>query len=629
MCGIAGFNGEGSESDLKRMVMSIRHRGPDYQGVYHRLNIGLAHARLSILDLSSAANQPFFTADKDYAIVFNGEIYNYLGLKSELEKTGKYQFTTTSDTEVLINLYEEHGEAMLQKIHGMFAFAIYDFKQEKLFIARDRMGKKPLYYSIVNNTFVFASELKAILQHPLTDRQLNIDVLNQYLTFDYVPSPGSIFKNIQKLEPAHYLIFKNGKIETKKEYWSVNFDVKPANLKSTINRFDELLNNAVSKRLMSDVPLGVFLSGGLDSSTIAYYAQKNSAQKIKTFSIGFSEKSYDESDYAELVAKHLGTEHYTETLSAKQSLDLLPEIIEKSDEPFADPSIIPTYFLSKITRQKVTVALGGDGSDELLAGYPTFISEKFASVFQAFPKSFIKVMEAMAGKLPASEKNISFDFKVKQFLNGFESQNQYTHSLWLGSFTPADKQRLLTPGALGQITNGSGLSIIDKLLSTAPPAAHLNQLLYIYYKTYLLDDILVKVDRASMYNSLEVRAPFLDTDVIEFLNSLPLDYKMKGFDGKWILKQLMLDKLPAQIVTRPKKGFGIPVSLWLKDELKDLCNNLLSKDKIEKQGLFNYNYVNKLKEEHQSGRRNHRKLLWNLMIFQLWADAFLPGLTIK
>src|ERR1700722_5360075 len=288
MCGIAGFSGKGSEDDLRRMIASISHRGPDYQGVSLTGNIGLAHARLTIIDLSAEANQPFFTPDKSAAIVFNGEIYNYLSLKEELLKTGKYSFRTTSDTEVLLYLYQEYGEKLLDKINGMFAFGIYDFKKNQMLLAKDRMGKKPLYYSLVNNTLVFASELKAILQHPLATKDMNNDAINEYLTFDYIPTPNSIFKNIHKLEASQYLIFKEGRIITKQAYWHVNFTEKNISLTDATTRLDTLLNNAVSARLMSDVPLRVFLSGGLDSSAVAYYAQKNATSKINTFSIGFS-----------------------------------------------------------------------------------------------------------------------------------------------------------------------------------------------------------------------------------------------------------------------------------------------------------------------------------------------------
>jgi asparagine synthase (glutamine-hydrolysing) len=622
MCGIVGFVGEGNEDVLKLMVQTIKHRGPDYQGVSLIENVGLAHARLSILDLDSRSNQPFFSPDTNYAIVFNGEIYNYLEIKKELLLTGKYKFSTTSDTEVLLYSYIEYGVACLEKIHGMFAFGIYNFNKNELLLARDRMGKKPLYYTHQNNTLVFASELKAIVQHPTVKKELNFNALNEYLTFEYIPTPNSIFKGIHKLEAASYLIYKDGEIKEKNLYWQVSFRTTYISYKDAIEKLDFLMSESVKDRLMSDVPLGVFLSGGIDSSAIAYYAQKRSSQKIKTFSIGFEEKSYDESNYARLLANQLGTDHYEQILNAKQSLDLLPEIAGKLDEPFADPSIIPTYFLSKFTRQYVTVALGGDGSDELLAGYPTFLSERVAPFFHAMPKQFIENFARLAKFLPVSDDNISLDFKISQFLKGFEGKESYTHTLWLGSFTPKMKDLLFSSSAKQEITNGDGLDSIERYRDEIGDLSDFNHLLFSYYKTYLLEDILVKVDRASMFNSLEVRAPFLDTRVVEFISSLPKEYKIKGNNGKRILKDLMRSKIPSNIIDRPKKGFGIPISLWLRNELKDLSEDLLSEDRIRQQGIFDYKYIHRLKKEHQNKTQNHRKLLWNLMMFQLWQESY-------
>lgn len=622
MCGIAGFVGKGDEATLRSMIHSILYRGPDFQDVSLIENAGLAHARLAIIDLNANSNQPFFTPDKKFGMVFNGEIYNYLSVKEELLKTGKYKFLTVSDTEVLLYAYIEYGLDFFKKINGMFALAIYDFNKKELLLARDRMGKKPLYYSVVSNTLIFASELKALLQHPLVTRELNLNALNEYLTFEYVPTPHTIFKNIQKLEASEYLIFRDGAISKKDSYWKVDFQKQNISFEDAVGKLDKLLNDAVSCRLMSDVPLGVFLSGGLDSSTVAYYAQKNSTQKIKTFSVGFDEKSYDESSYANLVAKHLGMEHYQQTLTSKQCLELIPEVLGKLDEPFADPSIIPTYLLSKFTREKVTVALGGDGSDELLAGYPTFISEKFAGLLHSSPAFLIKFVNAISGILPANDKNISFDFKVKQFLKGAGYPRQYTHTLWLGSFTPQLKDKLFTAAAKSMITNSHGMDCIDTYLSEIPDANEFDKLLYSYYKTYLLDDILVKVDRASMYNSLEVRAPFLDVNVVEFLNTLPKEYKIQGYNTKRILKDVMKNKIPDEIISRPKKGFGIPLSAWLRTDLKPLCEKLLADESLVKQGLFDKQFVNGLKERHYSGKENNRKLLWNLMIFQEWYNNF-------
>jgi len=629
MCGLAGFTGRGSEDDLLRMIRQLKHRGPDFQGGDLKPGssfnsqatggVGLGHARLSIIDLSSGANQPFYTEDQQIGMVFNGEIYNYLELKAELQALNKYYFRTTSDTEVLLYLYQEYGEKLFEKINGMFAFAIYDFRTGRTMLARDRMGKKPLHYSVIGDTLIYGSEPKALLQHPLVSKTISPDALNAYLTFEYVPTPYSIYRDIQKLEPGHYLLFENGRVTANKPFWTVQFKHQTISFDDALSQFDELLNDATASRLVADVPLGVFLSGGLDSSAVAYYAQKNSTSKIKTFSIGFQEKSYDETDYARSVAKHLGTDHYEKVLTAQDSLDLLPAITAQLDEPFADASIIPTYLLSQFTRERVTVALGGDGSDELLAGYPTFTSDYVRGVFGAMPRPIKALANQVADLLPVSDANISLDFKVKQFLKGFQEKSAYTHTLWLGSFSPAQKRQLLSADVQAQLTDKTGLGLIDKHLANLPTRTNaFDQTSYIYYMTYLLDDILVKVDRASMYNSLEVRAPFLDYRIVDFANSLPESFKRKGLTGKYILKTLMRNKIPDDIIDRPKKGFGIPLSQWLRNELKPLCNDLLSDESLSQHGLFNAGYVRQLQREHYSGKQNHRKLLWTLMVFQQW-----------
>ena len=402
-------------------------------------------------------------------------------------------------------------------------------------------------------------------------------------------------------------------------FWEPSFIQLEISFEEAKEELDRLLAEATALRLVADVPVGIFLSGGLDSSAVAYYAQKQATKPIQTFSIGFNEKSYDERAYAQQVAKQLGTEHHERILTAQESIDLIPTVFSSLDEPFADPSILPTYLLSQFTRSKVTVALGGDGSDELLAGYPTFISEKLAPLLAWMPFSMVQGLQQMVNFLPASDQNISLDFKLRQFLKGFESSSRYRHSQWLGSFSISEKKNLWNKDLAYKIPHQNTLRVVDEYAKRGSE----QELIYMYLKTYLQDDILVKVDRASMMNSLEVRAPFMDVHVVEFLNRLPYAYKLKDFKGKHLLKETMRGKLPKDIIDRPKKGFGIPVSLWLKNELKDLCNDLLSKDAIESQGLFDYPYVERLKQNHFKGRQNNRKELWNLMVFQLWRRNFL------
>ena len=386
MCGIAGFWGEGNYQIAQNMIESIGYRGPDNQSVFHENKVGLAHARLSILDLREEGNQPMFSEDKRYAIIYNGEVYNFGELKKDLQKNYKLSFNTKTDTEVILYLYKFYGCSSINMLNGMFAFAIYDFEKDEMILARDRMGQKPLYYTETPKSFVFSSEIKAITEHSEVKKELNLSALNQYLTFDYVPFPHSIYKGVYSLEPGYFLKVQKNKIIEKKPYWEHSFSTNTSiSFKEAKEELDFLLDRATGIRLVSDVPLGVFLSGGIDSSTVAYYAQKNASKSISTFSIGFEEKSYDESNYAKRVSDHLGTTHYMEFLSPQKSIDLISSIYPLVDEPFADASLIPTYYLSQITRKKVTVAIGGDGSDELLAGYPTFISNQFKHWFQWMP----------------------------------------------------------------------------------------------------------------------------------------------------------------------------------------------------------------------------------------------------
>ncbi len=611
MCGIAGYIGECNENILNNMIQNIKHRGPNGQHLYIKNNVGFAHARLSILDLRVEGNQPMFNNGGNLMITFNGEIYNYLELKKMLSH--KYSFNTTTDTEVLLYMYSEYGENMLDQVHGMFSFAIHDFNTNITFIARDRLGKKPLYYTSFNNTFLFSSELKSILVHPKISKELNLESINEYLTFDYVPTPNTIIKNIFKLEPSSYILLEKNKIKKKVKYWSHNFTNK-INIDFNVAKLnlDFLLNKAVSSRLISDVPLGVFLSGGLDSSTIAYYAQKNSTKKLKTFSIGFEDKSYNESDYATEVSKYLKTEHYSQILTPKHTLELIDEILPNLDEPFADASIVPTYFLSKFTKNHVDVALGGDGSDELLAGYPTFISDYFKFPLSITPKFFIKTLINITDNIiPVSDNNISLDFKIKQYLKGFLSSSSHIHQLWLGSFDPFQKMKIFSSDFYKKVYDISGLSKSDNYYNSNVLFTTFDRTIYTYLNTYLLDDILYKVDRASMLNSLEVRAPFLDTNVVEFINSLPKKYKIKGFEGKYILKKTMEGKLPQNIIYRSKKGFGIPLSNWIRHELNNEIKCVLNS---APESIFNKIEINKILNDHILRKVNNRKLIWNLFV---------------
>ncbi len=618
MCGIAGFIGRGGLGDLELMRSSIEHRGPDDNGTYFKDGVGLTHTRLSILDVSALGKQPMWNEEMTIAIVFNGEIYNFLELKEELNRKNARPFKSGTDTEVIIRLYEEHGEKCFEKLNGMFAIAIYDFRSNKLLLARDRFGKKPLYWGVFDGTLIFGSELKTILKHPSFKKEIDLESLNKYLAYEYVPTPNSIFKGLHKLEPASYISFFNGKIE-KGKFWNANFETKNIPFSEAIKTLGSKLEDSVKRRMISDVPLGIFLSGGLDSSTIAYYAQKNSKEKIKTFSIGFEEKSFDESNYAKQVSDFLGTDHHTKILSAKKLLEIIPQVAEVIDEPLADASIIPTLFLSEFAREHVTVALGGDGGDELFAGYPTFQAEKFATLYSLVPK-FIRnnFIKKIVNYLPASNVNFSPRFKAKKFVDGFDVAKKYRHQKWLGSFGKEERAKLFKKEIWNDLKDKNEYEEIDSYLEEVKNASWKNKIIYLYLRTYLMDEVMVKVDRASMFHALEVRAPFLDFVFADFVNSLAFRYKNHGFTTKYILKKLMEDKLPKNIVNRPKKGFGIPLTGWLRSDLKDFCNEVLSEKTIKEGGLFEYEYIRVLKEDHFSGKEDNRKPLWTLLMFQLW-----------
>ncbi|MBU2472962.1 asparagine synthase (glutamine-hydrolyzing) [Patescibacteria group bacterium] len=614
MCGITGYLGQGNEEILRRMIDSLIHRGPDDEGFYFNNKIGLGHRRLSIIDLATG-HQPISNEDETIWLIFNGEIYNYQELRKKLINQG-HKFSTQTDTEVMVHLYEEKGEDFLKELNGMFALALWDEKRKKLILARDRMGQKPLYYSLINNTLIFGSELKALFHHPLIKKDIDFNSLNKYLIYEYVPTPQTIIKGVNKLEPGHFLVYQNNQLK-KSSYWNIKFN-QLENQKDYLTKFEELLEDSVKKRLISDVPLGIFLSGGIDSSTIAYYAQKNSNQKIKTFSIGFEDKSFDESDYTNQAAKFLDTEHYHQNFTPNDLLNSINQIAKINDEPFADASIIPTYLLSKFTRESVTVALSGDGGDELLAGYPTFQALKFAKAYHHIPNLFREIIQKTANLLPVSHDNFSFDFKVKKTLSGYEYPLEIQNQIWLGAFTPKENKNIFLSEISNQINFNQSFSETDQFIEQTKKESLENRIIYLYLKQYLADDILTKADRASMFTSLEVRSPFMDYRLVEFFNSLPYNLKLKGWKTKYVLKELMKDKLPRNIINRPKKGFGIPVAKWINKELKDFTLDLLNESDIKKQGIFNYSEIKKILDEHLNKKADHRKKLWTLLMFQQW-----------
>jgi len=629
MCGITGWANldshtpppEGARELLHAMCERMVHRGPDSEGSYVTSGIALGMRRLAIIDLVTG-EQPAFNEDKSVAVVLNGEIYNYRELRTDLEKRG-HTFRSASDTEVLPHLYEEYGDDMIRELNGMFAFALWDNRRRRLLIARDRFGEKPLYWGVFDNTLLFASEPKVLLAHPAVKPSLNLQALREYLSFDYVPAPLSIYEGINKLPAAHKLVVEDRRVYTEK-YWCLSYKrTEPVPSEDeAAQHLRELMADAVRMRLVSDVPLGVLLSGGVDSSTVAALAVQASPEAVKTFSISFAEASFDESAYARGVAKFLGTDHHEERLSANLAANLVSEIGAWMDEPFSDPSLVPTYLLSRFTRKHVTVALGGDGGDELFAGYPMYTGLRWAEFYKRVP-SLLRtgVVEPLIKLLPVKTKNLSFDYKALRFVTGAKYDPVARHHVWFGSFTPEEQTELLTAEALAA-TNGDIYAQARQFADECDSDDLVTRMQSVDTRLYLAEDILTKVDRASMAVSLEVRAPFLDPRVAEFVASLPGNYRLRGQKTKYILKKAVKELLPPFVTKRPKKGFGVPVAEWLKVKLRPVARDLLSPERVRRAGVFNPNYIARLQDEHERGVANHRKLLWTLLMFELWHESF-------
>jgi asparagine synthase (glutamine-hydrolysing) len=632
MCGIYGYLSLKTSIDpriLRSMGDSLRHRGPDDEGEMIGEDgdfcVGFGHQRLSIIDLSAAGRQPMSNRDGSIWISYNGEIYNFRVLREELEQKG-HRFRSNTDTEVIIHLYEELGIGCLEKLNGMFAFALWDRHKKTLFLARDRIGKKPLHYALSSEGIVFASELKALLAHPGVSRELDLKSLNRYLTYEYVPAPDTIFKSIKKLEPGHYLRYRQGATELI-QYWDIPLTDNPMGYKTEAEYVEDLrerLGAAVQSRLVADVPVGVFLSGGLDSGMIAALATKANS-KLECFSIGFEEPSFDESRYAREVARALSAQHHLMIFSTGELLDTVHKLSDLLDEPLADASVLPTYLLSKFAAQKVKVALSGDGGDELFAGYPTYQAHKLVTYYDSLPGFLKSALRNVASYLPVSHNNISTEFKIKQFLKGAGVASEIRFFIWMGAFTDGEKRRLLSDEVKSELRSHNTYEDIFDYISKSKLTKDMERILYLSMKLYLQDDLLVKVDRTSMANSLEVRCPLLDHEFVEFACSLPLFYKLNGLKTKYLLKKAAAGFLPASIIQRPKKGFGIPVSRWLCGELKDLMMSHLNQETIERQGLFDWAYVRSLMDAHLGRRADHRKLLWPLIVFQIWYERYVAS----
>ena len=612
MCGIAGFIGTGDQSVLKSMTDSIAYRGPDAEGNYADKESGvyLGHRRLSIVDLSGGA-QPMKDHTGNFIITFNGEIYNHHEIRVELIKNGHKFLTANSDTETLLEAYKAWGTQMLSKLNGMFAFAIYDRTKKQLFAARDRFGKKPFFYTQQNGTFVFASELHAVKKHISVSSNLSKKALQKYFAYGYIPAPHSLFDGIHKMPGGHYLLYDLTELKFEiKKWWSFElepFTEIPKNPEEVWGeQLLDLLSKAINRRLMSEVPLGFFLSGGIDSSSLVALVSKIlPSQSINTFSIGFTEASFDESTYAKLVADKYQTNHIREILDIEKALTILPDIVSKLDEPMGDSSLLPTYLLCQLTRKHVTVAIGGDGADELFCGYDPFKALGKAKLYDSLiPKPMHQAFSFLFAKLPVSHKNMSLDFKIKRTLRGLNYAPKYWNSVWMGPLAPNDINELFDE----EIEMEDLYSEAILAWESCKQKSLLDKATEFYVKLYLQDDILVKVDRASMMNSLEVRAPFLDIDLVNFARRIPVNYRFRNGESKYILKKALEPILPHDILYRKKKGFGVPIGKWFSE------GNL---NPFQEQANFNFlnnQFIKKQIEQHRNLKSDNRAFLWNLYL---------------
>jgi len=632
MCGICGIvSSEKAEpphrSLLSSMCRTIIHRGPDDEGIFVKKNVALAARRLSIIDLEGG-HQPLANEDSSIWVAHNGEVYNFPDLREELKSLG-HSFATKTDTETLVHSYEEWGEDFVHRLRGMFAFALWDGREEKLLLVRDRIGIKPLYYTLLeDNTLIFGSELKAIIAHPRVKRVLEPKALDLFLTLEYIPAPLSIFKDIYKLPAACILIYKRGEIKIKK-YWDVvpreaRFEkISKKTLPSLMDKLYALLKESVKLRLISDVPLGAFLSGGIDSSTIVGLMRELGTSPLKTYSIGFEDSTYDELNYARHIAQKFNTIH-KEYILHPSALELTEKLIYHMDEPFGDFSIFPTFLVSQVARSEVKVILSGDGGDELFGGYEHYQAQKISRF--APPSFLFRGLYSCLKKFPPSAKKKGFWNKLRRFSQGFEHHPALRHLRWMMFLSPENKNALYSEAYALELEEIKGIGEAKPFREIYKDLHRFDSEsgeLYLDMKTYLPDDILVKVDRMSMATSLETRVPLLDHRIVEFAFQLPGKFKLQGLTTKWIFKKTMERLLPRKNIYRSKEGFSIPLKHWLRKELKDLMLDYLNEKRIRKEGLFNYDYIEKMVEAHLQGKENYSHQLWALLVFEIWKENYL------
>lgn len=632
MCGICGFIRraglqEKDQDILQCMTEVIFHRGPDDGGYYLDSHAALANRRLSIIDLASG-HQPMTNEDETIQVVYNGEIYNYKELRSELEGRG-HRFTTNSDTETIVHGYEEWGYNIASRLRGMFAIAVWDVKEHRLVLIRDPLGIKPLYYCITaQNDIVFGSEIKALVTHPDVPRRLDPAALDAFLTLEYIPAPASIFRDIRKLPPGHVLSYRNGRYSIL-PYWDVPLISIPAEERDSnllVTELKERLQESVRLHMISDVPVGAFLSGGLDSSTVVAWMSKVSQEPILTFSIGFQDETYNELPYAQRVAEYFQTKH-TERILPYNIVNTVDDLLKFLDEPFGDFSIFPTYLVSRAARDYVKVILSGDGGDEIFAGYEHYIAWKIDRTLRWIPFPLRRWAGSMINRwFKPSPAKKGWVNRLRRFGEGWQHPDEWDHVRYMLFLLDEQKSQLYTDGLLEELRNENVGTLMEPYLLTASTADDpLNGQLYLDLKTYLPEDILVKVDRMSMAVSLEARVPLLDSHLVAWVARLPGRFKLKYFTSKWMLKEAMKSILPTPILHREKQGFSIPMKNWLRGELRPFLVDHLSRDALNRHGLFRWDIVSQWIDEHLKFHADHAHRLWALVMFQLWWDKMISS----
>ena len=604
------------------MVRMLHHRGPDEEGSVTLPGVGLGMRRLSIVDLSGG-QQPFTNEGGEIPLVANGEIYNFPELRQELEGLG-HRFRSRSDVEVLVHAYEEWGETFLTRLRGMFALALWDGRTRTLVAARDRAGEKPLYWTLTPRGLFLASEVKALLVRPEVSRELDPEGLDQFLTYEYIIAPRTILKHVHKLPAGSLLVYRDGQVRVSRYWDPAGIAVREWDIADAAGALRETLARAVTSQLMADVPLGAFLSGGIDSSAIVGLMSQASAQPVRSFSMGFADGSYNELPYAREVAQLFGTDHHEQMVTPDIG-GLFEQLVVHLDEPFADVSLFPTYLVSRLAREHVKVVLSGDGGDELFGGYDTYDADRLARRFRRVGAPLLPLLAAAAAVVPPSDQKKGLVNKAKRFVEGMAgAPADLQHYRWMSYLGPRAKQRMYSPSLREALIGGDVYAPVRDAFARAGGDDLLNRQLYTDLCLYLADDILVKVDRMSMATSLETRAPYLDVDVIELAFSMPGRLKIHRGERKHVLKQAMRGLLPDRILTRRKEGFSIPMKNWLRGELQPLMRSLLSPERLRARGLFDAGDVARRMDEHVAGRHNHAHTLFPLMVFERWAEAHLP-----